>query len=95
MKTFLVPTRISCFRSGGGISGLALAYLLNQDGLLGAPAASGAATRRPPGYNPLRAAQAALRAARQERDLAVHERRRQPLDTFDPKPALTNTPASR
>src|SRR5437868_5257089 len=27
------------FQSGGGITGIALAYLLNQDGLLGAPAA--------------------------------------------------------
>ncbi len=28
------------FQSGGGISGVALAYLLNQDGLLAAPAAA-------------------------------------------------------
>ena len=30
------------FQSGGGISGLALAYLLNQDGLLAAPPPAGA-----------------------------------------------------
>src|SRR5207245_6612924 len=42
------------FRSGGGVSGLALAYLLNQDKLLaGAPAGTSAACGATPvGFNP-------------------------------------------
>ena len=38
---------------------------------------------------PVRAEAAALHAAREGRDLAVHERRLSQVDTFDPKPALT------
>src|SRR3954462_13733835 len=39
------------FQSGGGLSGLALAYLLNQDGLLAA-SADGACDAKAAGYNP-------------------------------------------
>ena len=40
------------FQSGGGISGLALAYLLNQDGLLAAAAGSDACNAPAEGGNP-------------------------------------------
>jgi len=40
------------FRAGGGISGLALADLLNQQGLLAAPATSDACSAPPLGSNP-------------------------------------------
>ena len=76
MKNFW-SRRDFLFQSGGGISGLALAYLLNQDGLLGR--ATGRRLRREGrGLQSVRAEEAALRSARQTRDLAVHERRRQP-----------------
>src|SRR5882724_4069991 len=72
------------FQSGGGVSGLALAYLLNQDGLLGA----GACDAKASGYNPY-AQKAPHFAPRAKRVISLfmsggvsH------LDTFDPKPAL-------
>src|SRR5260370_27763944 len=40
------------FQSGGGMSGLALAYLLSQEGLLGAAPAGGACDAKAGGYNP-------------------------------------------
>ena len=51
MKNFW-SRRNFLFQSGGGVSGLALAYLLNQDGLLGAPAEGGACDAKAVGYNP-------------------------------------------
>lgn len=76
------------FRSGGGVSGLALAYLLNQEGLLAAdvPGACGAA---PVGFNPY-APKAPHFAPRAKAVISLfmsggvsH------VDTFDPKPALS------
>src|SRR4051812_45777093 len=71
------------FRSGGGMSGLALAYLLNQDGLLGA-----ACDAKATGPNPY-APKAPHFKPRAKRVISLfmsggvsH------LDTFDPKPAL-------
>src|SRR5258707_3927445 len=76
--------RVFLFRSGGGVSGLALAYLLNQDGLLGA----GACDAKASGYNPY-APKPPHFAPRAKRVISLfmsggvsH------LDTFDPKPAL-------
>src|SRR5258707_6874607 len=76
--------RVFLFRSGGGVSGLALAYLLNQDGLLGA----GACDAKAYGYNPYAPRQPHF-APRAKRVISLfmsggvsH------LDTFDPKPAL-------
>src|SRR5260370_2213929 len=75
------------FQSGGGISGLALAYLLNQDGLLGAPD-SGSCDAKASGYNPY-APRKPHFAPRATSVISLfmsggvsH------LDTFDPKPAL-------
>src|SRR5215469_15804890 len=72
------------FQSGGGISGLALSYLLNQDGLL----AAGACDAQASGYNPY-APKKPHFAPRAKSVISLfmsggvsH------LDTFDPKPAL-------
>src|SRR5215472_5146280 len=75
------------FQSGGGISGLALAYLLNQEGLLGAES-EGACNAKAQGYNPY-APKKPHFAPRAKNVISLfmsggvsH------LDTFDPKPAL-------
>src|SRR3954463_657575 len=75
------------FQSGGGLSGLALAYLLNQDGLLGATPQN-ACDAKAAGYNPY-APKKPHFAPRAKRVISLfmsggvsH------LDTFDPKPAL-------
>src|SRR5437773_9682052 len=79
------------FRSGGGMSGLALAYLLNQDELLAGPPGStgGACGAAPIGFNPY-----APKAPHfKPRATAVISLFRSggvsDVDTFDPKPALT------
>ena len=51
MKNFW-SRRDFLFQSGGGVSGLALAYLLHQDGLLGATPPGGACDAKAAGYNP-------------------------------------------
>src|SRR6478672_2371776 len=75
------------FQSGGGLSGLALAYLLNQEGLLGATPPS-ACDATATGYNPY-APKKPHFAPRAKRVISLfmsggvsH------IDTFDPKPAL-------
>src|SRR5262252_5828730 len=86
-----VSRRDFLFRAGEGISGLALAYLLNQDGLLAAPAPTGsdaacvnaAGVKSPflpktPHFNPRAKAVISLFM-----DGGVSH-----VDTFDPKPAL-------
>src|SRR3954453_5303311 len=87
MKSFW-SRRDFLFQSGGGISGLALAYLLNQDGLLGAPAEGGACDAKAVGYNPY-APRKPHFAPRATSVISLfmsggvsH------LDTFDPTPAL-------
>src|SRR5437870_2354273 len=82
MKNFW-SRRDFLFQSGGGVSGLALAYLLNQDGLLGA-----ACDAKAIGYNPY-APKKPHFAPRAKSVISLfmsggvsH------LDTFDPKPAL-------
>ena len=74
-EAILIQTRFPVSRPCGGISGLALAGCSNQDGLL---AADGRVPPCAARSIAARAEEAALRAARQQRDLAVHERRRQP-----------------
>ncbi len=76
------------FESCGGISGLALASLLGQDGLLGATANDTACDSKPLGYNPY-AAKKPHFAPRATSVISLfmsggvsH------VDTFDPKPAL-------
>src|SRR5213596_796941 len=82
MKNFW-SRRDFLFQSGGGVSGVALAYLLNQQGLLG-----GTCDAKAVGYNPY-AAKKPHFAPRATRVISLfmsggvsH------LDTFDPKPAL-------
>ena len=74
------------FQSGGGIGGLSLAYLLSQDGLLGA--STGACDVKASGFNPY-APKPPHFAPRAKRVISLfmsggvsH------IDTFDPKPAL-------
>src|SRR5215471_15943969 len=74
------------FQSGGGIGGLSLAWLLSQDGLLGASA--GACDAKASGFNPY-APKPPHFAPRAKRVISLfmsggvsH------IDTFDPKPAL-------
>jgi hypothetical protein len=76
------------FESCGGISGLALAHLLNQDGLLAATANDAACDSKPVGYNPY-APKKPHFAPRAKSVISLfmsggvsH------VDTFDPKPAL-------
>src|SRR5215510_14884751 len=76
------------FESCGGLSGLALAHLLNQDGLLAATVNDRACDSKPVGYNPY-AAKKPHFAPRAKRVISLfmsggvsH------IDTFDPKPAL-------
>src|SRR5450432_4587581 len=80
------------FQSGGGLSGLALAYLLQRDGLLGASseatAEPGACDVKAVGYNPY-APKKPHFAPRAKNVISLfmsggvsH------LDTFDPKPSL-------
>jgi hypothetical protein len=78
------------FQSGGGISGLALAYLLQQDGLLAAPASAGISAcnattvganpfaPKPPHFKPRAKAVISLFMSG-----GVSQ-----VDTFDPKPML-------
>src|SRR5215475_10286093 len=85
MKSFW-SRRDFLFQSGGGISGLALAYLLGQEGLLGAT--PGACDAKAVGYNPYapRKQHFAPRATRfisLFMSFVVSH-----LYTFDPKPAL-------
>src|SRR5215467_5805242 len=74
------------FQSGGGIGGLSLAYLLSQDGLLGA--STGACDVKASGFNPY-APKPPHFAPRAKRVISLfmsggvsH------IDTFDPKPGL-------
>jgi hypothetical protein len=76
------------FESCGGISGLALAHLLNQDGLLAATANDAACDSKPVGFNPF-APKKPHFAPRAKSVISLfmsggvsH------VDTFDPKPAL-------
>src|SRR6202047_691474 len=78
------------FRSGGGVSGLALAYLLNDDKLLAQDIVkAGACEASPVGFNPY----APKPPHFKPRATAVISLLRaggvSHVDTFDPKPALT------
>src|SRR5689334_25059910 len=72
------------FQSGGGISGLALAYLLNQDGLL----AAGACDAKVSGYNPYAAKKPHFAPRARSVISLFMSGGVSHLDTFDPKPAL-------
>src|SRR5260370_17396802 len=80
------------FQSGGGMSGVALAYLLSREGLLGAAPEGGVCDAKAQGYNPY-AARKPHFAPRATSVISLfmsggvsH------LDTFDPQPALPRYP---
>src|SRR5215212_8815247 len=76
------------FKSGGGISGLALAYLLGADNLLAAPAASDACSAPAVGSNPY-APKAPHHKPRATAVISLFMGGGwSQMDTFDPKPAL-------
>ena len=75
------------FQSGGGISGLALAYLLNQDGLLGATG-GGACDAKAQGYNPYAPKKPHFQPRATRVISLFMSGGVSHLDTFDPKPAL-------
>ena len=78
-KQRFVSRRDFLFRAGEGIGGIALAYLLNQDGLLGATAdARSPFAPKPPHFKPRAKAVISLFM-----DGGVSH-----VDTWDPKPAL-------
>src|SRR5499426_3496951 len=87
---FFWDRREFLFRSGGGISGLALAYLLNRDNLLfAAPAASDPCAAPPVGGNPY-APKAPHFKPRATAVISLFMGGGwSQVDTFDPKPALT------
>src|SRR5215218_9713870 len=77
------------FRSGGGISGLALAYLLGRDGLLAAAPGADACAAAAPGANPY-APKAPHFTPRATAVISLFMGGGwSQVDTFDPKPALT------
>jgi Protein of unknown function (DUF1501) len=77
------------FRSGGGISGLALAYLLDRDGLLATPAAADTCSEPASGVNPY-APKAPHFKPRATAVISLFMGGGwSQVDTFDPKPALT------
>ena len=87
MKNFW-SRRDFLFQSGGGVSGLALAWLLNQDGLLAATPEGGACSAKATGYNPY-APRKPHFAPRATSVISLFmSGGPSHLDTFDPKPAL-------
>jgi hypothetical protein len=77
------------FRSGGGISGLALAYLLDREGLLTTAAAADDCSAPAPGANPY-APKAPHFKPRATAVISLFMGGGwSQVDTFDPKPALT------
>ncbi len=77
------------FKSGGGISGLALAYLLGRDSLLAAPPVTDACAAKAVGVNPY-APRAPHHTPRATAVISLFMGGGwSQMDTFDPKPALT------
>src|SRR5438132_2145870 len=78
------------FKSGGGISGLALAYLLNRDNLLmAAPASSDACAAPPVGGNPYAPKDPHFKPRATAVISLFMGGGWSQVDTFDPKPSLT------
>src|SRR6202023_1649239 len=77
------------FKSGGGISGLALAYLLDRQNLLAAPASSSDACAAPAvGHNPYAPKAPHFRPRATAVISLFMGGGWSQVDTFDPKPAL-------
>src|SRR5437870_5516930 len=79
------------FRSGGGVSGLALAYLLNQEGLLAHEfgTADGACDAKPIGFNPYAPKPPHFKPRATAVISLFMSGGVSHVDTFDPKPGLT------
>ena len=77
------------FRSGGGISGLALAHLLNQERLLAAEPATSACDATPIGFNPYAPKSPHFKPRATAVISLFMSGGVSQVDTFDPKPALT------
>jgi hypothetical protein len=75
------------FQSGGGISGLALAWLLNQDGLFAADT-GGACDAKAQGYNPYAPKKSHFTPRAKSVISLFMSGGVSHIDTFDPKPAL-------
>ena len=76
------------FQSGGGISGLALAYLLHKDGLLSAQPGPAACNNTPLGGNPYAPKPPHFKARAKAVISLFMSGGPSHVDTFDPKPAL-------
>ena len=77
------------FRSGGGISGLALAYLLERDGLLSTAAAADSCSAPASGVNPYAPKPPHFKPRATAVISLFMGGGWSQVDTFDPKPALT------
>src|SRR5881628_504997 len=78
------------FRSGGGVSGVALAWLLHREGLLAAPPADAASCdAKPIGFNPFAPKQPHFKPRAKAVISLFMSGGVSHVDTFDPKPALT------
>src|SRR5258708_4218951 len=86
MKNFW-SRRDFLFQSGGGMSGLALAYLLNQERLLGAPGES-ACDVKASGYNPYAPRKPHFTPRATNVISLFMSGGVSHVDTFDPKPTL-------
>jgi hypothetical protein len=93
MSKHFCSRRDFLFQSGGGISGLALAYLLNQDGLL---AFAGDACSVPAGDgNPFLVKSPHFKPRAKAIISLFMSGGVSQVDTFDPKPALTEYAGQR
>ena len=77
------------FQSGGGVSGLALAYLMNRDGLLAADTVADACQATPIGLNPYAPKPPHFKPRAKAVISLFMSGGVSHVDTFDPKPALT------
>ena len=77
------------FQSGGGISGIALAHLLQQDGLLAAPVKEGGCESKALGYNPFAPKKPQFPPRATSVISMFMSGGVSQVDTFDPKPMLT------
>jgi len=90
MKSFW-SRRDFLFRSGGGVSGLALAYLLNEDRLLAGPTSRVGAPceAKPSGADPYTTKQPHFKPRAKAVISLFMSGGVSHVDTFDPKPALS------
>jgi hypothetical protein len=87
MKNFR-SRRDFLFQSGGGISGLALAYMMNQEGLLAGPTNSASCSAAPVGANPFAPKSPHFKPRAKAVISLFMSGGVSQVDTFDPKPTL-------